>query len=713
MSCLQTCFGRSDLDLINELNVYIKKETDILELDSFHFEEARELFKKFKEFGADKEAIFYEEQKKIFNVYTNEGGSKNKTKYENFLESLNKGSEEYQFFELMGKLIAHIDAKASNKKSWNPSNVTIADSGVHHKDWVINLLRYKEFKNDISKITAPSIKNAIIYIEDPGNGLTLLSEEKRKAFSNKILKKEFNSNSFVKDCLNYFNDVDVPVKTQDNKTFYISTFLYQSHIEPTYYHAPKKGGPMDKKEAVKKGEDETDPANKTKASRLNEIPLNQILYGPPGTGKTYTTIDKALEILVPGFLEEVKEEATEDNDKRKKLKARYDNLAKEGRIFFVTFHQSFSYEDFIEGIKATTTAEGISYTVESGIFKKACEASKKRIDGVDTNELLKQFIEEIAETSITLKTPRGKNFDVTYRGDNTTITCLPHASKEKRELPAIIAHIKQVMCDIRPENIYCESYVNGIVNHIKTLSPSNSVNKESDLPIILIIDEINRGNISSIFGEMITLIEPSKRAGAAEELSVQLPYSKEKFQVPKNLYLIGTMNTADRSLALLDTALRRRFDFEEMLPNTDLLKVLDVKGIDVSKMLSVINKRIEVLYDREHTLGHAFFMPLLLENDSEIQFKMLQNIFENKILPLLEEYFFEDWEKIQLVLGDNQKKNKNHQFIILNKEGYVRGELFGSEVDDKYSEKDSFRRNLEAFKEVDSYIGIYEKKVNL
>ena len=124
-------------------------------------------------------------------------------------------------------------------------------------------------------------------------------------------------------------------------------------------------------------------------------------------------------------------------------------------------------------------------------------------------------------------------------------------------------------------------------------------------------------------------------------------------------------------------------------------------------MLSVINKRIEVLYDREHTLGHAFFMPLLLENDSEIQFEMLQNIFENKILPLLEEYFFEDWEKIRLVLGDNQKKNKKHQFIILNKEGYGIGDLFGSAVDDKYFEKDTFRRNLEAFKEVDSYIGIY------
>ena len=486
----------------------------------------------------------------------------------------------------------------------------------------------------------------------------------------------------------------------------MTRFFYAEKKISSWYIELKE----DKTRVNKKGNINSPSSNPTFGIETTKPkpPLNQILYGPPGTGKTYTTIDKALEILVPGFLEEVKEEATEDNDKRKKLKARYDNLVKEGRIFFVTFHQSFSYEDFIEGIKATTTGKGVSYTVEPGIFKKACEASKKRIDGVDTDELLKQFIEEIAEKPITLKTPRGKNFDVTYRGDNTTITCLPHASKEKRELPASIAHIKQVMCDVRPENIYCESYVNGIVNHIKTLSPSNSVNKESDLPIILIIDEINRGNISSIFGEMITLIESSKRAGEKEALSVTLPYSQEKFQVPNNLYLIGTMNTADRSLALMDTALRRRFDFKEMLPNTDLLKVLDVKGIDVSKMLSVINKRIEVLYDREHTLGHAFFMPLLLENDSEIQFEMLQNIFENKILPLLEEYFFEDWEKIRLVLGDNQKQNKKHQFIILNKEGYGIGDLFGSAVDDKYFEKDSFRRNLEAFKEVYSYIRIYE-----
>jgi 5-methylcytosine-specific restriction protein B len=235
-----------------------------------------------------------------------------------------------------------------------------------------------------------------------------------------------------------------------------------------------------------------------------------------------------------------------------------------------------------------------------------------------------------------------------------------------------------------------------------------SGNAETDNRV-LIIDEINRGNISSIFGELITLIEPSKRAGAEEALSVTLPYSKEQFQVPSNLYLIGTMNTADRSLALMDTALRRRFDFIEMMPDIEKLKDLDVQGIDVAEMLSKMNKRIEVLYDREHTLGHAFFMPLLKEDDSEKQFSMLQNIFENKILPLLEEYFFEDWAKICLVLGDGNKEPQN-QFITVNNGAYDAETLFGKSVEPDYGmeEAKSYSRNKEALTNVASYTGIYE-----
>ena len=138
--------------------------------------------------------------------------------------------------------------------------------------------------------------------------------------------------------------------------------------------------------------------------------------------------------------------------------------------------------------------------------------------------------------------------------------------------------------------------------------------------------------------------------GAEEALHVRLPYSSEPFGVPSNLYIIGTMNTADRSIALMDTALRRRFDFTEMLPRPELLD-FEVEGLHVKRMLEKINTRIEYLYDRDHTIGHAYFMGLKEKNGSELKAE-LDTIFKNKIIPLLQEYFYDDWEKILMVLGD-------------------------------------------------------------
>ncbi len=188
---------------------------------------------------------------------------------------------------------------------------------------------------------------------------------------------------------------------------------------------------------------------------------------------------------------------------------------------------------------------------------------------------------------------------------------------------------------------------------------------------VLVIDEINRGNISKIFGELITLIEPSKRTDQKEALELTLPHSGKPFSVPSNLHIIGTMNTADRSLAMMDTALRRRFDFKEMMPNPELFEGKTVNKIDLQQLLTTMNERIEVLYDREHTLGHAFLMPVLEKLDvpkcSEADaFIELKNAFKNKIIPLLEEYFYEDWNKIRLVLGDNRKKLKDYVFVVEN-----------------------------------------------
>ena len=169
---------------------------------------------------------------------------------------------------------------------------------------------------------------------------------------------------------------------------------------------------------------------------------------------------------------------------------------------------------------------------------------------------------------------------------------------------------------------------------------------------MLIVDEINRGNVSSVFGELITLIEKDKRAGADEELSVTLPYSKETFSVPHNVYIIGTMNTADRSIEALDTALRRRFSFREMPPKHELIGTVGnlksangkLGDIDVVKILKTINNRIEKLIDKDHKIGHSYFLNISSKQD-------LIDTFRDKVIPLLEEYFFGDFGKISLVLG--------------------------------------------------------------
>lgn len=217
---------------------------------------------------------------------------------------------------------------------------------------------------------------------------------------------------------------------------------------------------------------------------------------------------------------------------------------------------------------------------------------------------------------------------------------------------------------------------------------------------VLIIDEINRGNISRIFGELITLIEPTKRASAAEALEVTLPYSKKRFKVPSNLYIIGTMNTADRSLAGLDLALRRRFTFVEMPPKPELLDGLEVEGIDIEWMLRVINQRITALLDRDHCIGHAYFMPLIEKSS----LSLLMDIFAQNILPLLQEYFFEDWERIRWVLND-QSKPDDLSFIIKDTSMDTQ-QLFPGVP--QFRSRDCWQINPDAFQQVETYKMIYQ-----
>jgi len=340
----------------------------------------------------------------------------------------------------------------------------------------------------------------------------------------------------------------------------------------------------------------------TRETMNKKSPLNTIFYGPPGTGKTYHTINAAMDIIEPD---------REKEQSRQELKQKFDEYVNEDRIGFVTFHQSFSYEDFVEGLRAESDGGNIQYYVQDGIFKQICNRARDNVD------------------------------------------------KDSDGVP--------------------------------------------EVPFVLIIDEINRGNTANIFGELITLIEPSKRAGADEALSVNLPYSKEPFSVPDNLYIIGTMNTADRSLALIDTALRRRFQFEEKLPDPTLLSSIIVETVNIEQLLTIINKRIALLYDREHTIGHSFFMSLT--NQSNID--DLKNIFNRQILPLLEEYFFEDWEKIRQVLGDTSNKSPELQIIRAEIDEAEVALLLGHDYNNNVINS-LYSRNDKALSNPDAYIAIYK-----
>lgn len=331
---------------------------------------------------------------------------------------------------------------------------------------------------------------------------------------------------------------------------------------------------------------------------------NLILYGPPGTGKTYNSVIYAVAICDGKSVDELT-----DYDA---VMARYDELKKAGRIEFTTFHQSYGYEEFIEGIKPIIdeNKQDIGYTIEPGVFKEFCENAKSAV------------------------------------------------------------------CTKNDDFIDAE-------------------------PHVFIIDEINRGNISKIFGELITLIENTKRSGMPEAASAILPYSGDEFSVPANVYILGTMNTADRSIALMDTALRRRFQFIENMPDSDVLRKIHadkVEDLDVAAMLDKINERITFLYDREHTIGHAFFTGL--KDDASIE--TLQSIFEKSVIPLLQEYFYEDYQKIQLVLADNAKSDDSLKFVLDKK--VIAKNIFKGNVEDVIDlPEKQYLINRKAFENINSY----------
>ncbi|WP_313103144.1 AAA family ATPase [Empedobacter sp.] len=475
---------------------------------------------------------------------------------------------------------------------------------------------------------------------------------------------------------------------------------------------------------------------------MKQSELNQIFFGPPGTGKTYHTINEAIKIVDPVFY-------ANNAHNREKLKERFKLLAiksadeNQGQIGFTTFHQSFSYEDFVEGIKPVQPEEKdtyLKYEIQEGIFKKICRLAQDSLDAAEANQMSTFKLSEaefdqtqfykmslgntqvqedkeifdycLANNCISIGFGDGydlsgldekalRDFGNDKGMDRFPIQALnifknylkignyvliSNGNYYVRAIGKVVGDYEYVQDSPFQNNptynhfrkvewIYKEKDIPANEIYHKTLSQQtiyklikdevdksffvkNEVKDEFALPknpknFVLIADEINRGNVSSIFGELITLIEKDKRAGCDEELSVILPYSKEEFKVPHNVFIIGTMNTADRSIEALDTALRRRFSFRQMLPNPELIategELAEYDGfiddIDVKLVLQTINKRIEKLIDKDHLIGHSYFLGIRTIEDLKITFR-------DKVIPLLEEYFFSDYGKIGLVLGD-------------------------------------------------------------
>jgi len=505
---------------------------------------------------------------------------------------------------------------------------------------------------------------------------------------------------------------------------------YGNKLAEQYLNANPKKSAM---EEFSQHDSITSDDNETKCDKDSLIrPLNRILFGAAGTGKTYHTINHSLSILLNKTFEEL-DELYPDRTELKKI---FDHYKEIGQIKFITFHQSFSYEDFVEGICAETddngqlsydvkagvfkeiyedfvegiraeaNDKGLSYDVKPGLFKELCDDARMeyeakrsnsiQIEDESINQAIERLIRKAKEKKLVFHTKAGKEIRV-FANQQGTLFAL---TQKDIDISLSLRHIRNYLKLQNEEIIDQKSYEWAIAKALRAELKASVSAYAKPKPYVLIIDEINRGNISRIFGELITQIEDSKRQGNDEELSTILPYSKEEFSIPNNLYIIGTMNSSDRSLTGLDVALRRRFDFIEMPPKPELLRDqeendIEIDGINIVKLLTVINQRIEILLDRDHCIGHANFMPLIVE--PEIQ--KLAKIFQQKIIPQLQEYFFDDWEKIDAVLNGNGMLHKKYELSSQNR-------LF---KDQSLINRNIWEIKAEAFSDVKKYIAIYDE----
>lgn len=662
-----------------------------------------------------------------------------------------------------------------------------ADLAVTIPDFVGFLHQYSP-EGKCPQAATRSLTTFFLFLSDPGVHFFIKTEEVSK------LLKLFQLDTFKNDSLAPEEYKRVQLLARE-----IFDLLKEDGLEPRdmidvqsfMWSAIYVSGKEEDMKAVRA--DSEEPVPQAEKTPMTPYPLNQILYGPPGTGKTYITAERAVRIC-----------DGKCPDDRTALMQRYRALLAEKRISFVSFHQSFSYEEFIEGIRPDLTGqtesgqEQLIYRIEDGLFKKVCSLARTAVadlqrpqaagislagknfykmsvggkydpevesfcfehdylalgwgGDVDFSTLPKEKKWEPSSKAIRELMAAGKSEHAEKRYavqaiywfkneiDIGDIVIIPRGLQKVQAIGQVTGeyeykpellpglgyeHVRTVQWLVKDADIPVEKILSKQFSQqtIYSLNPaylnteylekllggiaSGQAPEEAER-YVLIIDEINRANISKVLGELITLIEPDKRLGMINEVTVKLPYSREEFGIPANLHIVGTMNTADRSLAMMDTALRRRFEFEEMMPQEELLQSIEVGEIKIRQILRTINQRIEALYDREHTIGHAFFLPL----EEEPSIENLASIFEHKIIPLLAEYFFEDWQKIRLVLGDNQKTEKPEAQFILEEELENNGSiLFGNSTDLALYGLDrvhQYVRNTEALTNPDAYIGIYD-----
>ena len=638
---------------------------------------------------------------------------------ENYTEWIISGNpKEYRVIEAFREL-RKLDWRQSKKANINAGDIVyvFVSEGI----WAIR------FKCRVNKtnIEVPDIDDHEYVLKERSGGsadrymeLELMEEYDGEEYSKDELKKH----GFGKSPQ---NPVRMPASVKD------------------YMESIRESGQKTDREAIKALEErgvfrEMKEANK-------EFDKNLILYGPPGTGKTYNSATYAVAICDNKSVDELT-----DYDA---VMARYNELKKAGRIAFTTFHQSYGYEEFIEGIKPVVddSKQDVGYTIESGIFKQFCEDAKSAghktgdaaidagariwkltIMNGDLNQVKQEcfeennvrmgfgmeadearsFVEDVRIGDIILSFKTRKTIDgIAIVTDDASELQDKSEYKTARPVKWLAKNIDEDITGINNGKLLHRMTfakvpnmkVKDIIDLAKKVNPGlvNTEIEENTQPYVFIIDEINRGNISKIFGELITLIENTKRAGMEEAASAILPYSGEEFSVPSNVYILGTMNTADRSIALMDTALRRRFQFIEMMPDSDVLRKIHadkVEDLDVAAMLDKINERITFLYDREHTIGHAFFTGL--KDDASLV--KLQSIFEKSVIPLLQEYFYEDYQKIQLVLGDNAKSDDSLKFIL--DEKVVAKNIFKGNVEDVIDLPEKrYSINKVAFGDINSY----------